>query len=68
MRSRKLWLGFLLWESLGRMIGLLIANSFSQPGGGFNWGPFMGAIFGMPLLWWGGACAVFGFIDYAKRE
>ena len=49
------------------MIGVLIVDNFSLPGGGFNAGPFIGAILGMALIWWSAALAPSAAIDYAKR-
>ena len=67
MNTKKLWFGFVLWEALGLTIGLLIAGNFTRSGGGFNAGPFLGAIVGMALLWWAMVFGVSTAIDYAKR-
>ncbi|MFQ5968380.1 MAG: hypothetical protein ACE5MI_12355 [Acidimicrobiia bacterium] len=67
MFTRKFWIGFGLWEALSFLIAKLIVDNFSLQGGGFNSGPFIGAIVGMPLLWWSAAFAASAAIDYAKR-
>ncbi len=67
MFSWKVWVGFALWEVLGFMIAKLVVDNFSLPGGGFNTGPFLGVLGGMPLLWWSAVFAVSAAIDYAKR-
>ena len=67
MFTWKMWAGFALWEVLGFMIAKLIVDNFSLPGGGFNTGPFIGVLLGMPLLWWAILLAVSASIDYAKR-
>ena len=67
MSNWKLWVGFALWEVLGFMIAKLLVDNFSLPGGGFNTGPFIGVLVGMPLLWCSAALGVSAAIDYAKR-
>ncbi len=67
MFNWKLWVGFALWEVLGFMIAKLLVDNFSLPGGGFNTGPFIGVLVGMPLLWWSAAFPVSAAIDHAKR-
>ena len=67
MFTWKFWIGFGLWEALGFMIAKLIVDNFSLPGGGFNTGPFVGVLVGMPLLWWSAVLAASAAIDYAKR-
>ena len=67
MFTWKLWVGFALWEVLGFTTAGMIVSNFSLPGGGFNTGPFIGVLVGMPLLWWSAAFAASAAIDYAKR-
>ncbi len=67
MFSRKVWVGFALWEVLGFMIAKLLVDNFSLPAGHFITGPFIGVLVGMPLLWWSTALGVSAAIDYAKR-